>query len=628
MTTNEINPEAEALKEAGNQLVLNKNYVDALKKYKKAASIDPGRAAYYANMAFCYDKLGEYKNFETASRQCIHADPSFVRGYERLGHALEKLWQFDKAIAVVDKGLVLDTNNKALKKLRAKIKARMGLRRAMATHYLYADGPDQVPFFGGLPDNQTESKILADSIYGRLERNVLPPQSRKFATKLQSGKQLNYPEDILPLVKAIFIGDLRIEWILSKELARVYEGDSDTVFLMYVYLIDQKDSVPTMIIHYILNAIDRNILGSQVCTSDPSIPLDLKQKLLLAVLQRFFREKAALLVGTDGNTAVLESIIDEECEESFMKYKMYQDFADMKMIVADVCVNVGNPRQYTIAAVRLGVALEAAKDYTTAAKVYMAVAEGKSHPGSTTVIPETRAYNYAGLAFKRAQDYVQAEEQYVRAQRLMGTNWTWRNDTEAALQNMMIFYENVHWGVLGKQLVGEEYIKIQHACLLLVGLLSITGYRCSECLLFQDEHKLSFYLKKDYKRPRKAMRALVAAFSAPNIEEYRKVLFQCGPKSQSISIHYSEDMEIFFREAFLYQRTVAKEMAREELFTHTNVNSERYNKLHVTCGGCKKPISENNMKSCPCKTVFYCSKECQLADWKIHKRICPHRKSK
>ena len=163
MTTNEINPEAEALKEAGNQLVLNKNYVDALKKYKKAASIDPGRAAYYANMAFCYDKLGEYKNFETASRQCIQADPSFVRGYERLGHALEKLWQFDKAIAVVDKGLVLDTNNKALKKLRAKIKARMVLRRAMATHYLYADGPDQVPFFGGLPDNQTESKILAEN---------------------------------------------------------------------------------------------------------------------------------------------------------------------------------------------------------------------------------------------------------------------------------------------------------------------------------------------------------------------------------------------------------------------------------------------------------------------------------
>ena len=48
--TNEINPEAEALKEAGNELVRNKEYADALKKYKKAIAIDPTRAAYYGNM--------------------------------------------------------------------------------------------------------------------------------------------------------------------------------------------------------------------------------------------------------------------------------------------------------------------------------------------------------------------------------------------------------------------------------------------------------------------------------------------------------------------------------------------------------------------------------------------------
>ena len=40
MAATTINEEAEALKEAGNKLVAKKKYVEALKKYKKALSID------------------------------------------------------------------------------------------------------------------------------------------------------------------------------------------------------------------------------------------------------------------------------------------------------------------------------------------------------------------------------------------------------------------------------------------------------------------------------------------------------------------------------------------------------------------------------------------------------------
>ena len=41
----------------------------------------------------------------------------------------------------------------------------------------------------------------------------------------------------------------------------------------------------------------------------------------------------------------------------------------------------------------------------------------------------------------------------------------------------------------------------------------------------------------------------------------------------------------------------------------------------ASCGFCKD--SKKQLKSCVCKTVSYCSKECQAKDWKAHKPECP-----
>ncbi|PVH95180.1 hypothetical protein DM02DRAFT_618079 [Periconia macrospinosa] len=44
------------------------------------------------------------------------------------------------------------------------------------------------------------------------------------------------------------------------------------------------------------------------------------------------------------------------------------------------------------------------------------------------------------------------------------------------------------------------------------------------------------------------------------------------------------------------------------------------------CAGCKKTPSEAgvaSLKTCAkCKSVWYCDRECQKADWKVHKKIC------
>ena len=41
-----------------------------------------------------------------------------------------------------------------------------------------------------------------------------------------------------------------------------------------------------------------------------------------------------------------------------------------------------------------------------------------------------------------------------------------------------------------------------------------------------------------------------------------------------------------------------------------------------TCQVCKV-VSENPLRSCVCRKVFYCSTECQEKDWKVHKPSCP-----
>jgi len=41
----------------------------------------------------------------------------------------------------------------------------------------------------------------------------------------------------------------------------------------------------------------------------------------------------------------------------------------------------------------------------------------------------------------------------------------------------------------------------------------------------------------------------------------------------------------------------------------------------IACNSCGKWMLE--MKQCPCKQIFYCSRACQKKDWKTHKLVCP-----
>jgi len=123
---------------------------------------------------------------------------------------------------------------------------------------------------------------------------------------------------------------------------------------------------------------------------------------------------------------------------------------------------------------------------------------------------------------------------------------------------MMIFYQVVHQAVQSRLVNDEQHRNIETACLLLVGLLSIAGYRGNGgCILFHEDYPIfQGYLKEDYKMPNKAMQAIVAAFSTPNITEYQKVLFACS-EGKIITMAVGDE------ESFRKLKAKAKAGARE-----------------------------------------------------------------
>ncbi|KAH8175800.1 MYND finger domain-containing protein [Sarocladium implicatum] len=45
--------------------------------------------------------------------------------------------------------------------------------------------------------------------------------------------------------------------------------------------------------------------------------------------------------------------------------------------------------------------------------------------------------------------------------------------------------------------------------------------------------------------------------------------------------------------------------------------------MATACASCTKSDTEAGLKRCAkCQTTYYCSRDCQKADWKVHKKIC------
>jgi len=104
----QMNSNAERLKNVGNNLMAGGHYEDALKAYSQAIRFSPTGPqshVFYSNRAAASMFLKQYKEAADDARRSIALQPTFARAYARLGQALHFSKDYEGAIAIYEEAL-------------------------------------------------------------------------------------------------------------------------------------------------------------------------------------------------------------------------------------------------------------------------------------------------------------------------------------------------------------------------------------------------------------------------------------------------------------------------------------------------------------------------------------------
>lgn len=521
------------------------------------------------NLALCYEKLNNLSAFKEAALRCIEVDPSFIKGYYRLAKAHSLLWDYEQQVNVIERGLEIDSSNVDLQKM---LQTATQNRDNMARYEHTTLTPYSVRcYFGG----GTVNNIPTDTVYAALDRQSIPPLGKKKYAKL-----LQYEEISRPVIESFCNGELEIKW---------HCPTNDSVIIVDGHL--PNDTVP--VIRYQGKDTPQGFAtGFQTVqhkTYHTVFSSKEKQQLCIIMMLRFLGAAGSRL---DLQNDIMSSLVDgliKMCRE----HKLYNDIVYAKLCLADIAFNKGFDKTI-LKVVNVGEALESAKRYGEAGEIYCEV----TNPEKYVQIPAAPAqalHGFAGLAFKRAQDYVRAEEEYVTALRTSGEDWdrhiqlgsyglSFSNDsgqTDGTLANMMIFYEIVHRAVTSGLKDDNEHMRMQRACHLLVGLLSVAGYRHPGNTMFEDPQIVQMCqdaIKSEHKSSAEiAMRAVVHATMAPTIDDYHQRLLDCmdGDEYLFMTMYSPEEKAEMRADLLEDQKRKSKESARDVIDDMVQVDSTR-----------------------------------------------------
>lgn len=108
-----MNPDAETLKNEGNELYKAKNYRGAIDAYSKAIILDSENATLYTNRAASHLMLLQNKEASEDCTKAIALDNTNFKAYFRKATALKGLGKLDEAISTISIGLQYDEKNAA-----------------------------------------------------------------------------------------------------------------------------------------------------------------------------------------------------------------------------------------------------------------------------------------------------------------------------------------------------------------------------------------------------------------------------------------------------------------------------------------------------------------------------------
>mmetsp|Transcript_9508 Transcript_9508/g.14313 ORF Transcript_9508/g.14313 Transcript_9508/m.14313 type:complete len:551 (+) Transcript_9508:80-1732(+) len=109
----------EELKHRGNEHYQSKRYEDAVSCYTHALDMNPNHVLCLGNRSACYLAMKQYDKAVHDAKQAIQLDHNYIKGYFRLATSLKLKKCYTEAVKVSSRGLAIDPDNAALKKLHA-----------------------------------------------------------------------------------------------------------------------------------------------------------------------------------------------------------------------------------------------------------------------------------------------------------------------------------------------------------------------------------------------------------------------------------------------------------------------------------------------------------------------------
>lgn len=153
---------ADEYKQQGNAAFTAKDYDKAIELFTKAIEVsETPNHVLYSNRSACYTSLKKFSDALNDANECVKINPSWSKGYNRLGAAHLGLGDLDEAESNYKKALELDASNKAAKEGLDQVHRTQQARQAqpdLGLTQLFAD-PNLIE---NLKKNPKTSEMMKD----------------------------------------------------------------------------------------------------------------------------------------------------------------------------------------------------------------------------------------------------------------------------------------------------------------------------------------------------------------------------------------------------------------------------------------------------------------------------------
>ncbi|CAB9496323.1 expressed unknown protein [Seminavis robusta] len=362
------------------------------------------------------------------------------------------------------------------------------------------------------------------------------------------------------------------------------------------------------------------------------LPSAQRDALYSRMLHLFLRSHGAFLDFT-----LLDNWIGD-LKAGFVNDGRWKEALDVAMILADVSLTHSECTQKGFALEQAAQLLRTTKSYANASLV---VQDFINFFWDDSLMPLSVAYQNVACAAKAARNFQEAEDFHVKALNVgfaaHGNKFPWSEGAGTGKPRLLngVLQLYTDWLELD---TGSFDLSAVVALVALLAVAEATGIKKKD-RYFEDlfaeisaaawgcsAQKARDSLMPQYRSKSAAQRALTEAVSEPcSGQKFRSSVTKCLvlPKIPFfVDNDYMNSLKVLQRKQDFKKRMkeASRSFVARKVSTATTPESSMKPCFSDECGAM---CSKNDLKFCPCMTVGYCGKDCQIQDWKRHKNGCP-----